>query len=154
MSCTGKGIVSKEDDVPLGENWINIHVISTAGKYLEGNTMNHFPAPFNLSKLNGGDEMVFLISESIPAGTNLKSIPIGFIEFGIPSIQRIIVAIPLDEDIKGPRIKNFRDLLFDYESMKRMLENWLIYSEYPEKFSYFQWKDELSAMQWLKEKYL
>lgn len=154
LGCTKKEIVELPEEVPLGENWINLKVITQAGKYLEDSKSNHFPLPFNVCALSGGDEKVILIAESLVEGTRVKAIPIGFIEFGTKSSDRIIVSIPFEAGIKGPRIQNFREFLFDYESMKGMLENWLVYNEYPGKFSHFQWQDETTTMKWLKEKYL
>jgi len=154
LGCTKKETVEVPAEVPIGESWINLIVITQAGKYLEDSESNHFPLPFNLCQLSGADEKVILIAETLPEGSKVKAIPIGFIEFGTKRNERIIVSVPFEEDIKGPRIQNFREFLFDYEPLKGMLENWLVYNEFPGKFSHFQWQDESTAMKWLKEKYL
>jgi hypothetical protein len=140
-------------EIPMEDNWVNVEIEIPAGYYPEESGQRHFPLIFNLGKVSGGDDKVILLSESLAMNSRIKTRPLGSIEFGKTDPIKLLVVVPVDETIKSPVIADFKEFLFEYESMKRMLENWLIYNQYPIAFSHFHWQDDITTLKWLKEKY-
>lgn len=102
-----------------------------------------------MDEASGGDGDpvdVLLISEALPTGTVVRIHPIGtllLVDDGETDTK--IIAVPKDLSIRTFQATNYMDLSIQYQSVKRLVEDWFLNYKGPGRTESLGWRDEVYA---------
>ena len=160
-------------EIPAGSNH-KVEYQPKSGKFevdqIDGKdrVINFLPYPGNygfipstlMAKEQGGDGDaldILVIGESMTTATVLEVIPIATLLLNDGGeIDTKIIAVPLEEEKRVLKAKNFQDLLITYDAAKQIIENWFLSYKGFGKTELIGWEDEAYAMReiekWMVQK--
>lgn len=96
-----------------------------------------------------GDALdILVISESLPTGTPVETIPIGALLLkDNGELDTKIIAVPADASLRVIQASNFREFMVDYSTAKYMIELWFLNYKGIGQVDLIGWRDERTAME-------
>lgn len=104
-----------------------------------------------------GDALdVLVLGESLPTKTQIATIPIGVLLLkDNGELDAKIIAVPADSTKHIMQISDYQDFIIQYDSAKRMVEQWFLNYKGAGEMQFIGWKDDRYARQeiekWLIE---
>lgn len=104
-----------------------------------------------------GDALdVLVLGESLPTKTQIATIPIGVLLLkDRGELDSKIIAVPADSAKRVMQINDYQDFIIEYDSAKRLVEQWFLNYKGVGKMEFIGWKNDHYARQeiekWLKK---
>ena len=103
-----------------------------------------------MDKKQGGDGDaldVLIISESQASGSVMEIVPIGVLLLNDSGkIDTKIIAIPVEEERRIIKVKNFKEFSSKYPEVKQIIEDWFLNYKGKRRVELLGWKDEKVAL--------
>lgn len=96
-----------------------------------------------------GDALdILIISESLPTGTPIETIPIASLLLKDKGeLDTKIIAVPVDPSLRVIQATNFKDFLIEYNAAKYIIEQWFLSYKGTGKMDLIGWRDERVALE-------
>ncbi len=94
-----------------------------------------------------GDALdILVLGEAVPTGTVLKVLPVGTLMLrDRGEIDTKIIAVPYAEADRTMPVDEFKDLLLEYDPVRRIVEEWFTHYKGFQQVEFVGWEDEQYA---------